>query len=94
MGGKDINLLDFSEGSPENCIVLDTGVLSDYGCLFWLAFDGNEERLIYSTDYEKTFQEKRYPKGTIEKLISSLPSAESLSIKRLKNFVSNTEIMY
>ncbi|WP_345489295.1 hypothetical protein [Orbus sasakiae] len=86
--------MDFSEGSPENCIVLDTGVLSDYGCLFWLAFDGNEERLIYSTDYEKTFQEKRYPKGTIEKLISSLPSAESLSIKRLKNFVSNTEIMY
>lgn len=92
LGSKDINKLDFSEGNPENCIVLDTGVLSDYGCLFWLAFDGNEERLIYSVDYEQTFQEQRFPKGTIHSLISSLPLAENLSIKKLGNNIINTEI--
>jgi hypothetical protein len=93
LGKKDINQLDFSEGSPENCIILDTALLSDYGCLFWLAFDGDEERLIYSIDYEKTFQEQRFPKGTIYKLISSLPLAENLSIKKLNNNIINTEII-
>lgn len=92
LGNKSINQLDFSEGSPEKCIALDTAVLSDYGCLFWLAFDGDEERLIYSIDYEKTFKEQRYPKGTIHKLISSLPLAENLFLKHLRDDIINTEI--
>lgn len=93
LGDKSLNELDFSEGRPENCINLNGGELSDYGFVFWLAYDGDEERFIYTTDYEKTFQEQRYPKGTVEKLIYALPLAENLSIKSLGNIIQNTEIV-
>ncbi|WP_255212235.1 immunity 42 family protein [Serratia grimesii] len=90
----DINLekLDFSDGAPENIIWLDSGELSDYGCVFWLGFDGEEERFFYSVDYEKTIQEKRYARGTIEKLINSLPSPEKLKIKKTNDIISITDI--
>jgi len=92
IGDINIEKLDFSNGAPENIIWLDCGELSDYGCVFWLGFNGEEERLFYSVDYENTIQEKRYSRGTIEKLINSLPSPEQLKIKKTNDMISITDI--
>lgn len=94
IGDIKLEELDFSDGAPENIIWLDSGELSDYGCVFWLGFNGEEERFFYSVDYEKTIQEKRYARGTIEKLINSLPSPEKLKIKKINDMVSITDIDY
>lgn len=93
IGNVSIEALDFSDGAPDNIIFLDTCELSDYGCVFWLGFDGDEERLFYSIDYEKTIQEKRYPRGTVEKLINSVPDAHHLKIKRIDNMITITDIV-
>ncbi|MDB6375139.1 Imm42 family immunity protein [Photorhabdus bodei] len=90
VGNIPLSDLDFSEGEPENFISLSSE-LSDYGFIFWLGFDGDEDRLIYTTNYEKTFQEERYPRGTIEKLIKDLPLAEDLVMKKTGAFI-NTEL--
>ncbi|MGV6988185.1 hypothetical protein ACWA5Z_04175 [Testudinibacter sp. P80/BLE/0925] len=38
-----------------------------------MGYSGDSERLFYSFDNEKSFNEIRYPKGTVEKIIFSLP---------------------
>lgn len=78
IGTIPIEKMDFSEGEPENLIPLNVAELYDYGCNFWLGFDGNEERLIYTLDFENSFSENRFPRGTIEELIRKLPLADSL----------------
>lgn len=93
IGNISILDLDFSDGAPENIIWLDTGELSDYGCVFWLGFDGEVERLFYSTDYEHTIQEKKYPRGTIERLIKSLPDADDLEIRKIDDMIAVTNII-
>jgi len=47
--------------------------LTDYGWRFFLFGAGEEERLIYSKDAGKTVFEKRLPRGTVEKVLRSLP---------------------
>ncbi|WP_218966241.1 MULTISPECIES: Imm42 family immunity protein [Snodgrassella] len=93
IGDIKLESMDFSEGAPDNIIFLDCCELSDHGCVFWLGFDGDEERLFYSTDYEKTIQEQRYPKGTIANLINSLPNSFDLKINRINDDITNTEII-
>lgn len=90
IGNINIENLDFSDGAPENMIWLDAGELSDYGCVFWLGFDGDIERFFYSTDYENTIKEKIYSKGTVEKLINALPDAENLEVKKTNDMVKIT----
>lgn len=85
--------LDFSDGSPENVLWLDVCELSDYGCVFWLGFNGEYERLFYSTDFEKTIQEKTFPRGTIERLINNLPDVNNLRINRINEQVIVTDII-
>lgn len=92
VGGVELHDLDFKSGAPENVIWLDAGELSDYGCVFWLGFDGNCERFFYSTDFEKTIKEKRFPKGTIEKLINNLPDADNLRIGKVNDWVTVTNV--
>lgn len=92
IGGVSLADLDFSEGSPENVIWLDACELSDYGCVFWLAFDGDFERFFYSTDFEKTIREKRFTRGTIEKLINSLPDANLLKMNKLNDQILVTSM--
>ncbi|MGV3347125.1 hypothetical protein ACGVWS_15870 [Enterobacteriaceae bacterium LUAb1] len=93
IGGIVLDDLDFSDGAPENIIWLDGSELSDYGCVFWLGFDGEFERFFYSTDYEETIQEKRFPRGTIEKLINSLPNVEKLKINKINDQITITEFI-
>lgn len=38
-----------------------------------MAYSGDEERLFYSFDNGETFNEIRYPKGTVENIIMKLP---------------------
>lgn len=82
VGDKPIEEMDFSEGMPDKLIPLDCAELHDYGCVFWLGFSANEERLIYTIDFEKNYMENRYPKGTIENLIKSLPLANRLFMEK------------
>jgi hypothetical protein len=51
----------------------------DANCLqLWIGYSGDEERLFYSEDFGETFRETRFPKGTLENIISQLPSNEEL----------------
>ncbi|MDF7680592.1 Imm42 family immunity protein [Enterobacteriaceae bacterium ESL0689] len=87
IGNISIENMDFSEGEPQNLIPLNVAELYDYGCNFWLGFDYNEERLIYTLDFENSFIENRFPKGTIEKLIKTLPPADMLIMNKINNII-------
>lgn len=78
IGSASIDSMDFSEGEPENLIALNVAELYDYGCNFWLGFDGDKDRLIYTLDFENSFSENRFPRGTIKELIRKLPLADNL----------------
>lgn len=54
------------------------GELTNYGWRFFLFGAGEEERLIYSKDAGKTVLEKRLPRGTVEKVLRSLPDPADL----------------
>uniref|UniRef100_UPI003A8C9720 Imm42 family immunity protein n=1 Tax=Salmonella enterica TaxID=28901 RepID=UPI003A8C9720 len=88
VGDRPIKEIDFSEGTPDNLIPLDCAELHDYGSLFWLGFSGNEDRLIYTVDFEISYMESRYPKGTIENLINALPQANNLFMKKKDCFIT------
>lgn len=85
IGDFPIEKMNFSEGEVKNLISLDVAELYDYGCNFWLGFDGGEDRLIYTLDYENSFIEDRFPRGTIEKLIRALPLANTLIMDTIEN---------
>ncbi|MCT4701373.1 immunity 42 family protein [Enterobacteriaceae bacterium H20N1] len=87
IGNVTIEKMDFSEGMPENLIPLNVAELYDYGCNFWLGFDGDEDRLIYTLDFENSFIENRFPRGTIEKLIRTLPLADSLLLDKNNDII-------
>lgn len=87
IGNIPIGKIDFSEGTPEKLISLDVAELYDYGCNFWLGFDGNEDRLIYTLDFENSFNENRFPRGTIEKLIRALPLADTLIMDKTDDII-------
>lgn len=87
IGGTLIENMDFSEGKPKDLIPLNVAELYDYGCNFWLGFDGNEERLIYTLDFENSFSENRFPRGTIKELIRNLPLAENLIMDKYDDII-------
>ncbi|WP_253306882.1 immunity 42 family protein [unidentified bacterial endosymbiont] len=69
--------IDFVE-PPPGIIRLQVGMLEDFGFCCCLGFTTKDDRFFYSTDYAETFQEQRYPRGTIERLINSLPKIEEV----------------
>lgn len=94
IGNINLDELDFSEGAPEGIIWLDTGVaeISGRGYWFYLGFNGNEERLIFTTDAGKTYQEDQYARGTVKKLIDSLPNPEDMEIIKRKEVIFLTDL--
>jgi hypothetical protein len=94
IGNIPLSNLDFSDGGHESLIYLDLGELANRGQVFYLGFDGEEERLIFSLDNEETYQEKRYPRGTIEQLINSLPEPSNLRIIRKNQMITTTDVVY
>lgn len=87
VGGKSIEEMDFSRGEPDGLIALNVAELHDYGCVFWLGFHDDKERLIYTLDYEKTFFEISLPRGTVEKLVKDLPMADTLIMDKVDSFI-------
>ncbi|WP_187498583.1 Imm42 family immunity protein [Erwinia aphidicola] len=75
---RPIEKIDFSDGNPKGFISLNVAELHDYGCVFWLGFNDNKDRLIYSLDFEKTFSEVYFSHGTVEKLVKKLPKSDNL----------------
>lgn len=94
IGNVALDELDFSEGAPEGIIWLDTGVaeISGRGYWFYLGFNQDEERLIFTTDAGKSYQEARYARGTVKKLIDSLPKSEDLEIIKRKEMIFLTDL--
>lgn len=94
IGNINLDELDFSEGAPEGIICLDTGVaeISGRGYWFYLGFNGNEERLIFTTDAGKSYQEDQYARGTVKKLIDSLPNPEDMEIIKRKEVIFLTDL--
>lgn len=94
IGNINLDELDFSEGAPEGIIWLDTGVaeISGRGYWFYLGFNGNEERLIFTTDAGKSYQEDQYARGTVKKLIDSLPNPEDMEIIKRKEVIFLTDL--
>lgn len=72
IGEKNISFNEINLGTEANLIYLKSE-LSDEKCLFRLGYSGNTERFFYSTDFGKTFKEKRLPRGTVEAVIRMLP---------------------
>ena len=58
--------------------------LEETGFTFALGFLGDEDRFFYTDDYGKEnggiYKEVRYPRGTVENLIMSLPDAQDLEL--------------
>ncbi|MCG7368705.1 immunity 42 family protein [Pantoea sp. ACRSH] len=94
IGDIALDELDFSEGAPEGIIWLDTGVaeISGRGYWFYLCFNENEERLIFTTDAGKSYQEVRYTRGTMKRLIDSLPNPEDIKIIKRKEMIFLTDL--
>ncbi|MEI9698437.1 Imm42 family immunity protein [Moellerella wisconsensis] len=94
IGNVDLDELDFSEGAPEGIIWLDTGVaeISGRGYWFYLGFNGDEERLIFTKDAGKNYQESRYVRGTIKRLIDNLPNSDELEIIKRNDIVLLTDL--
>lgn len=63
---------------PPGTIRLQAGMLEDFGFCCYLGFSKKRDRFFYSTDYAESFQERRYPRGTIECLINRLPTIEEV----------------
>ena len=53
---------------------------------------GNSNVCFIQLILKKTIQEKIYPKGTIEKLINSLPDAKNFIIRRINKEVTITDV--
>jgi hypothetical protein len=50
-----------------------------------IGYNGDEERLFYTLDLFKTFTEVRFPRGTVEKVIMSLPNRPEEFARQLKD---------
>lgn len=92
IGSTPLNNIDFTGETPEGLIYLDFGELSNKGFVFHLGFNGDFDRLIYSLDAEKTYQEKQYKKGTVQNLIESIPNCDELITIYRNSMVSLTDI--
>lgn len=92
IGATPLDEIDLSEGTPNSLIYLDFGELSNHGRVFHLGFNGDKERLIYSLDGEKTYQEKQYPRGTIQNIIEAIPNWDELEIIQRGDMVALTDI--
>lgn len=88
-GEKEFNIQEYNNLTIQNLLIVDTGELDIQGLFLRLGYSGDEERLFYSLDFEKTFQEVRYPRGTIESVLAQLPTREEL-IKQAEKFLWET----
>jgi hypothetical protein len=75
LGDVPLENIDFCDFDNPSLVWLDTCELFQYGFGLILGFNKDQERIFYTTDYEKTYTEIVLPKGTL------LATLESLSEK-------------
>jgi hypothetical protein len=75
LGDVPLENIDFCDFDNKSLVWLDTCELFQYGFGLILGFNKDQERIFYTTDYEKTYTEIVLPKGTL------LATLESLSEK-------------
>lgn len=85
-GEKRFNIKEYNDLTIQNLLEIDTGELDMQGLFLRLGYSDGEERLFYSLDFERTFQEVRYPRGTVESVLAQLPTREEL-IKQAEIFL-------
>lgn len=77
-GEKKFNAMKWHNGELPNVFLIDTTELGGYEKIntlyLCMAYSGDTERLFYSVDNGDSFSEIRYPKGTVEGVISQLPT--------------------
>lgn len=87
-GEKEFILKKYNESKIRNVFSIETSEMGmkvgdnhDYSLdslILEMGYSGNQERLFYSFDYGNNFREIRFPKGTVESIVSKLPSNDEL----------------
>lgn len=67
-----ISKINFSDIDNDKLVFLDTGELFQYGFGLVLGFNQDQERIFYTTDFEKTYSEIILPKGVLRATLNSL----------------------
>lgn len=72
LGNLDAIEINFNNFNDDRLLWIDTGELYQYGLSMLLGFDRNNERIFYSTDFEKSYREIVLPKGVIKNTLMLL----------------------
>lgn len=72
LGDTPIEEIDFLSCDDSRLFWCDTGELYQYGFHLVIGFNKEEERILYSLDYEKSYDEIVLPKGTLLKTLEAL----------------------
>ena len=77
-GENEFNATKWHNGELSNVFLIDTTELGGYENIntlyLCMAYSGDFERLFYSVDNGESFSEIRYPKGTVQEVVSRLPT--------------------
>lgn len=72
LGNTPIEEIDFLSCDDNRLVWCDTGELYQYGFKLVIGFNKEVERVLYSLDYEKSYDEIVLPKGTLLKTLEVL----------------------
>ncbi len=72
IGDTPIDEIDFVNCEDDRLIWLDTDELYQQGFGLVLGYNGDQERILITIDYEKSFNEIVLPKGTLLKTLEAL----------------------
>lgn len=72
LGNTPIEEIDFLSCEDSRLVWCDTGELYQYGFKMVIGFNNDVERVLYSLDYEKSYDEIVLPKGTLLKTLEAL----------------------
>ncbi|WP_407404340.1 Imm42 family immunity protein [Chryseobacterium sp.] len=72
IGNLPIDEIDFGNYDNNNLVWINSGELYQYGFALVIGFDGNRERIFFTKDYEKTYEEIVLPKGTFLQILKDL----------------------
>ena len=75
LGNTPIEEIDFLSCEDNRLVWCDTGELYKYGLKLVIGFNKDVERVLYSFDYEKSYNEIVLPKGTFLKTLEALKNA-------------------
>ncbi|MCA5005225.1 Imm42 family immunity protein [Sphingobacterium bovistauri] len=72
IGNLPIDEIDFGNYEKNNLVWINSGELFQYGFALIIGFNGNTERIFFTNDFEKTYDEIVLPKGTFLQILKDL----------------------